>query len=1108
MSIQRSRSPEASNSRAARIDDVLLGYLQRYYRGEYPSKEAIISANSRLMPDLGERLDELDQLAVPGTKQVSAVVGEVGGLHFCCPYCHESTQVPSDTPISDITCRYCDGRFNLLSEEATSNDYSSPYWPQKVGHFEVLERIGVGSFGSVWRAYDQKLDRTVALKMPRSGRLNADETERFLREARAAAQLRHPNIVAVHQVGISDDTVFIVSDLISGVSLADHLAVRQMSFRKAAELTATIASALEHAHTAGVIHRDLKPQNIMLDGDQQPHIMDFGLARRHAGDVTVTLDGQVLGSPAYMSPEQANGESHQAGPASDVYSQGVILFELLTGELPFRGNPSTIIHQVINDDPPDPRKLNQKVPRDLATICLKCLEKKVKDRYGSAQSLADDLWRYLNGHPIQARPISRLARGWRWTMRHPAFSLAAALTIGVAVIAPLVAARDRQQRHDMHGKLYSADMQLASNSYRDGNLNAAREFTTKYATPASDLPDHRGFEWYYLQQCLGEAASLPRLRHDAPVTGLGFSPDGKTLAVASGDQIHLWDVIDRKHRCALASENGRVLAMAFSPTNSESLALVTEECLVLWDLHDDRRHIKASEELKKATSAAFSPDAKRLAIASDRGLISLLDVQTQAVLEESKVATNRTIAIAFAPDGDTIATSEFGGGVTLYRARDLTTLRHWIAETAQASVIGFNLDQSELIGGGNDAVLTFWDANTGKLRASMRGHKSYISSLTQLPDQEAFATAGRDGVIKLWNATSKRLNSTLRSHTSGITALAYDPNRRLLASASGDGEVILWSTGTPSDANRWIHGPVVMGTNISPDGNLAVSVCSNGTIRVWNTVDGTIHHADSLGAKLWDVDFSPDGRTVAVATTEGVIFLDTSTWEPVSISGIEPSGGNVDCVRFSTDGTHLVIRRSAEVELLNLASRTSIGLGRSRTWFDGIGFSPDGELVAIPRASNRIDLWSVGANKVVDSLEFEPSRRASSEVQVSPSRRIVRSVAFSPRSAQLLAVAVWDQILIWDLPSRKEILSIEANQETLESLAFSPDGSRLVSSGSGGPIKIWNLSLVEKNGGREVGILYGHVGQVSDLTFSPDGRMLISGGYDTTVRIWRSASSH
>ena len=256
------------------------------------------------------------------------------GLHMRCPHCHNPIELVVDAPLVDIECPSCGSHFSLVNEGA---DTANATTVTQVGHFDLIERIGMGAFGTVWKARDTILDRTVAVKIPRRGQLTSDETEKFIREARAAAQLRHPNIVTVHEVGRDGDSLYIVSDFVRGVPLAEMLADRRLSYREASQLATKIAASLQHAHTAGVVHRDLKPHNIMMDGDGEPHLMDFGLAKREAGEITITWDGQVFGTPAYMSPEQARGEGGKADRRTDIYSLGVIFFQLLTGDLPFRG---------------------------------------------------------------------------------------------------------------------------------------------------------------------------------------------------------------------------------------------------------------------------------------------------------------------------------------------------------------------------------------------------------------------------------------------------------------------------------------------------------------------------------------------------------------------------------------------------------------------------------------------------------------------------------------------------------------------------------------------------------------------------------------------------
>jgi hypothetical protein len=308
---------------------------------------------------------------------------------------------------------------------------------RRVGKFELREELGSGSFGTVFRALDTELGREVALKILRAGRFaGAEDTERFLREARSAAQLKHPGIVSLFEAGRTEDGVcYLVEELVRGSTLADRLRDGPLDPRAAARLVAEVAEALDAAHRLGVVHRDVKPSNVILDPDGRPHVTDFGLAKRDADDATtMTPDGEVLGTPAYMSPEQARGESHRVDARSDVYSLGVVLYELLTGERPFRGNRRMLILQVLQDEPRPPRRLNDKVPRDLETVCLKAMAKAPARRYPTARELADDLRRFLDRLPVRARPVGRLERAWRWCRRNPVpVGLLAALSLGSAV---------------------------------------------------------------------------------------------------------------------------------------------------------------------------------------------------------------------------------------------------------------------------------------------------------------------------------------------------------------------------------------------------------------------------------------------------------------------------------------------------------------------------------------------------------------------------------------------------------------------------------------------------------------------------------------------------
>jgi len=339
---------------------------------------------------------------------------EQGTLTVRCPNCHNRVALSRDDALSEIRCETCGSVFSLLDDAEQTTEYRPVRW---IAHFELRQHLGSGQFGAVWMAHDTELDRTVAVKIPRKERLDQLEVEQFLREARAAAQLRHANILRVHEVGREGDTVYIVSDFIRGAALADWLKQEQFSSREAADFCAKVADALHHAHEAGVVHRDLKPANILIDEAGEPYITDFGLAKRDSGEVTLTIDGRILGTPAYMSPEQARGEAHLADRRSDVYSLGVILFQLTTGELPFRGNIQMLVVQILNEDPPSPRKFNPNIPRNLETICLKAMSKEPARRYSTAGDMADDLRRFLRNEPVKARPIGLLSQLWMWCQR-------------------------------------------------------------------------------------------------------------------------------------------------------------------------------------------------------------------------------------------------------------------------------------------------------------------------------------------------------------------------------------------------------------------------------------------------------------------------------------------------------------------------------------------------------------------------------------------------------------------------------------------------------------------------------------------------------------------
>jgi serine/threonine protein kinase len=400
-----------------------------------------------------------------------------------CPHCRQSVTLEWGAQKDpQISCSSCGQTFRVDGSPPPEGPPPELTW---LDHFQLLRVVGQGSFGTVYRARDTQLDRIVAVKAPRSFRGDPEETERFLREARNAAQLAHSGIVPIYEVGRAGSLPYIVSAFIQGRTLAEEMNSRRLGFREAAGLVAQVAQALAYAHGQGVIHRDLKPSNIMfgrVEESARPReprperagepeearafIADFGLARRNEGEVRVTLDGQILGTPLYMSPEQAHGQGHHADARSDVFSLGVILYEMLTGEAPFRGTREAVLRQIREDEPRPPRRLNDKIPRDLETIALKCLAKEPGRRYQTANDLAADLGRYLANEPILARPVGRLERTWRWARRNPRVAVLSGSVIGLIVLSLIGAVTAAVVINQERG----AAVQAKDEAIRDKNL--------------------------------------------------------------------------------------------------------------------------------------------------------------------------------------------------------------------------------------------------------------------------------------------------------------------------------------------------------------------------------------------------------------------------------------------------------------------------------------------------------------------------------------------------------------------------------------------------------------------------------------------------------------
>ena len=793
----------------------------------------------------------------------------------------------------------------------------------KLGGYELLGIVGSGSFGAVYKARDPELDRIVAIKIPRAGKLTSDaDLQRFLREARSVAQLRHPSIVSVHNIDHAEQTPFLVSEFVAGRSLADLLTSTRPPPREAAELVATVADALHYAHEMGVIHRDVKPANIMLDEKGAPRLMDFGLARRDAGDATMTIDGQVLGTPAYMSPEQARGESRNVDGRSDVYSLGVILYQLLTGALPFRGDPRLLLHQVLHEEPERVRSVNHLAPRDLETICHRAMSKEPSARYATARDMADDLRRFLRDEPIMARPIRATERVWRWCRRKPAlaglivvvFALLAAIAVGgtavvsillVAMATGAIIAALQFRRRAQNEKLLRSEAD--ENLYYHRIALAHQHLTSRLPHPgrAEALldacpEDRRQWEWSYLKRLWRVdpvALTHPDSKEFRSVT---FSHDGRQLAAACGDgKIRVWDQ-KTGEVVVLSGHAAFVYSVAFSPVDSNRLASSGNDGLVrVWDLKSRRETLSPLPGVKvyadgMAYCVTFSPDGEWIAASSEGGTVQVWDAETGDLEYSLEGHSVWASCVAFSRDGRLLATGDWAGNVRLWDASSGQFLYQLQLPERQNPVGGLAFSPDPA--GQNLAACYFgrqvevWDTASRQIYQRLPGHTGFLTGLAFHPqDARRLVTAGEDRTVRLWDVPSGREVLQLQGHTGNCSGLAFKPDGRILASASYDRSIRLWDATNIAGIRReelqslqFDHE--AWSVVISPDGRRIAAAGLSPNLRIWDTATG--HESGSfttLFTGLLTLAFGPDGRRVAAAGFDGgvpacvvkVLDLDT-----------------------------------------------------------------------------------------------------------------------------------------------------------------------------------------------------------------------------------------
>ncbi len=1032
------------------------------------------------------------------------------------------------------------------------------------GDYELIQEIARGGMGVVYAARQKSLNRIVALKRILHGTLaDAEQVRRFRAEAEAAARLHHPNIVGIYEIGEQEGQQYFSMEYIEGSNLAELVREGPLSARRAAEFLKTIAAAVAYAHQQGVLHRDLKPSNVLVDEHDQPHVTDFGLAKLLTGDADLTLSGQVLGTPSYMSPEQAAGDRAALGPATDIYSLGALLYHLLTSRPPFvAATHAETLRQVGEAEPAAPRSLNASVPLDLETICLKCLAKEPPRRYATAQELAADLERFLRGEPIHARPVTRVERAWRWCQCEPALAGAigavALLLIAVAVIASVAALRINTARGN--------ETQERQRAERLAEAERTHKERAEQNAAAAGREQQRAVEALHAIEMDRAETSFTK---DANADGVAYlaamlraSPTNRivTERLLSALSFHEWPLLERRGY----AETGHVTEAVFSPDGT-ILATGTDKGAVrVWSTATGEPLTPELPFIANVRRIRFGANGSYFAAAagdSVRVWNTTSGVPATPLLKTSgnlvgfalsqkgdliAVSSSNHVTVVDVKSGRTIHRLEHDGNVhlTIFGKGDhLATfqqnlVRIWRAASGELAVGPLRVSNSvqTAMFSGDGRWLAVGDGKAVTIFDTMSGNRIFLAR--EQPDgvyylnfsQRALnlVTASEKGTVQIWNATNGQPIGLPMDYKAAIRAVRFSLNGQRGMTFSADRPIRVWHGGTGEPVTEPIQNQSkILNADLSPDGRrVLMSQERDEAFSLWRLPRrAPTISASAPGAGSGYVEFAGDGRTMLM---EDGSLRWTASFPSLSRSrtgNLAPRG-----THFTPDGKRIISTALRQIWVWDVATGLTITnwLAHSNTISD-LQFSRDGRLMITASDDGTARIWDLGTSTLLADLpnkatvltaSFNPAvsrvlvLTSSGKLNIwtmPPAPRLERTInttrgpyhhaRWANDGRRVLATSTSDTAMIWDADTGATLTAPMAHQGTIRYAEFSADQELVVTASADHTARLWNAHT-----GQPVGHPFRHAGAVNSAVLSRDATRLITASDDGTARIWDVAT--